>query len=458
MTSSICDSNYEILYEIQKTSIEVVNMKTTWFPRFSSDYVQFQSGTKGKTIQVYNLIYDGISALNSCVQFAGATTAQVVNTLFGSFARAFKQFGYNLIGCRLERIFNAIYPVNPLNNQRHFVIPRRLEKFLGDYIIYPFNMLGKEETSELLQSPNQIITISQCVRNVLETLYKENKELLNPSTETPQFNYRVKTLISMDMQAFAVPAGGMVVCSQLIKELQGELVSEGIKNARIDFVDGSHVHVDLSDVKLDDVIAALLGHEMTHVASRHSIVSICSDMIQSLLLHVTRSFLLSYITRCDTTYQELKQKPDLSTNERSKLKRRESLYGVLNNVFKWVQDKINDLDGMLRTRKGEYEADTTGAYLASQAKFNPLGAIYLQEFLLKKNHFAFLHKHLEPFFSHPCGENRKRALFASIAKMSPRHLQGKLKWQFASIDIYDLDSLGPAYKYCKEIDKKISFS
>jgi hypothetical protein len=67
-----------------------------------------------------------------------------------------------------------------------------------------------------------------------------------------------------------------------------------------------------------------------------------------------------------------------------------------------------------------------------------------------------LHQHLEFLYTHPYGENRKRALFASIAEFAPQNLQGRLsQWHFADYAAYDPDSLTPAYRYCREIAARI---
>ena len=427
--------------------------KSYWFPRYSSQHIKSQEGFKGMVIQCYSHVYNGINFLDSSIKDAASIAAKIGNFALGWAIQPLGDFGYYIIGCHIERVCNAVYPINPINGERHFVIiPRSLEKMLGDYLFYPLASYEKKETSELLSGTRE--SMAHRVASVLQRLSQSNEELLNPSTETTKFDYRVKTVSSSDINAFAVPAGGMVVFSQMVKELHGAVVSQEIKETCVEFADGSHVNVDLSSVTLDDVLAALMGHEMTHAASRHSIMSICVGLIHSLLLNVGRICLIHFLQSTDKNYQRLKQKSqaELSLGELTELQSRQELYDKLNQVFEWVQGRIDFLDTMFRTRTNEYEADVTGAYFAHKARFNPLGAIYLQEFLSKKSQFGFLHKHLEFLFSHPYGENRKRALFASIAEFAPQSLQGRLsQWHLADNTAYDTNSLSPAFKYCSEI-------
>jgi hypothetical protein len=301
-------------------------------------------------------------------------------------------------------------------------------------------------------------SIAQRVNNVVQRLNQNNQELLNPSSETTKFEYRAKTMLSSSVNAFAVPAGGIVVFSQMVKELHGAIISNEVQESCIQFADGSHVKVDLRGVTLDDVLAALIGHEMTHAASRHSFVSICVGLIKSILLNIGRGLLIHQLQKLDQGYQHLKQKsPDqLSPSEQAELQSKQAFYNALEGIFAWVQEHFEFLEKLFQRRENEYEADVTGAYFTHQAQLNPLGAIYLREYLSKRDPFGFLHQHLEFLYTHPYGENRKRALFASIAEFAPQNLQGRLsQWHFADYAAYDPDSLTPAYRYCREIAARI---
>ena len=99
---------------------------------------------------------------------------------------------------------------------------------------------------------------------------------------------------------------------------------------------------------------------------------------------------------------------------------REILFPGNWNARVWSNRIREKLEAFL-SRRAEHESDVGGAYLMQQGNFNPLGAIYAQEFLLRKQSEmgGFLHRLFELNSSHPIGEKRKRALFAAIGEIAP---------------------------------------
>jgi len=199
---------------------------------------------------------------------------------------------------------------------------------------------------------------------------------------------------------------------------------------------------------MEDALAALMGHEMTHVASRHSIAALTSRLIRSVLLTVGRFFLVQSLKRADKEYEELSKRAHYDIHAKIRLEQKERFYEVLNEVFAWIEERVKSMANLFGSRKNEYEADVTGAYFASQAKYNPLGALYLQE-VLGRGHGDvqnFLHKHLEFLFTHPYKENRKRALFAAISEIAPQALKNATQWKIADSG-YDIGRCSPAIQY-----------
>src|SRR5581483_3125297 len=353
-----------VLYRSQSAASDV--FKTHWLPCYSQDYIQSNGG---KALWCYSKAYNGISAVSRGVEVIASGVAKA-----GDFA----------LGWAMRPLLDVVYPVNPINDTRHFVgISRWMEKMLGDCVFYPLITSGMRHTHELLPGTNE--RIADKVESVLTRLKNSNEELLNPPStpEDAKFDYRVKTVHSSQVNAFAVPAGGMVVFTQIVKEIDAAIKSRAITETTVEFADGSKATVDLSGVTLEDTLAALMGHEMTHAASRHSIVALVGGMIRSVILSVGRIVLVAYLKSTDKDYQTLAAKPssELSAFERDALANKERLYTALNDVFGWVEDQVKKLTGLFNSRKNEYEADVTGAYFTYQADYNPLGALYLQEVL-----------------------------------------------------------------------------
>lgn len=436
--SSQSQTEHFSLYQAQSSSKQVFG--TNLFPSYTTDYLQTQEGVKGKLLWICDKAHNGFTLLDQGLEALASGVGSVVSNILGSSL--------------LKPVTDVICPINPINQHRHFVgISRGIEKMLGDWLLYPLVTSGMQQTQECLPGTKQ--AIADRVNHVFEHLKVANQDLLNPKDEKTQFNYRIQTIRSSEVNAFAVAGGGMVVFSQLVKELDGALKSNAIKEATVQFEDGSKATVDLTGVTLDDVLAALLGHEMTHSASRHSIVSIVGNAMRSILLAVGRFALLIYLKSVDKEYQALTQKPEAQRSEAEKaaLESKENFYAKLNDIFAWIEDKIGGLLALFHSRKHEYEADVTGTYFTKKAGFNPLGAIYLQELFMKTNSNSisqWLHQHLEFLFTHPWGENRKRAIFAAIHEIDPQVLKNHTtKWEIADHG-YDFRRANPAIKYAFE--------
>ncbi len=400
--------------------VAMIAMDEGVFPCYSDKHLQKQTGISWGVLSCYNKVYKAVSLV-------GYGVDGVISTANAAWDLT--------LGRLLKPIFDVVYPINSINGKRHFVcIPRAVEKFLGDFIFYPL-AAGSYRSS---QSP-----IASQVDGVFKRIESENKSLLNPEGEVA-FDYRVKTVVSSQMNAFAVPAGGMVVFTEIVKEINRVVGSRVIKKkTTVTFADGTEVAVDLSAVKANDVLAALMGHEMTHVASRHSIVRMVSSTLLRAIVYVAHRVLVLYLENARKSKKE-------ESVDKSEGKKKESddveRNSFIANSFQWIANKGLQLTELFHSRVNEYEADVTGTYFAINAGYNPLGALYLQEILANDNCF---HKYFEFFFTHPYGEHRKRAIFAAIQEMNPKALLEKVTVAPSS-GKYDENWSRPAVGYVKK--------
>ncbi len=148
----------------------------------------------------------------------------------------------------------------------------------------------------------------------------------------------------------------------------------------------------------------------------------------SIVLGMGRMFLIHSFKSNDQEYQRLKQIPQskVTLDQARELNKFENYYADLNISLGWLQDKGKKLISLFQSKRHEYEADITGMHFASQAEFNPLGALYLQEFLNQQSQQSgldFLHKNFEFMFTHPYGEKRKQAIAAALKIIHPNALQ-----------------------------------
>ena len=342
----------------------------------------------------------------------------VINT---SFTSVFVTGDY-LLGFLLKPIISLICTVNSINGERRLIlIPKKLEKFLGS-ILYS-ELSCDDETNECIRSGS----ISEKVNPLFNRLIERNSKLINPVSESVKFNYQVKTIPSYQINAFALPGGGITVLSGIVKGLDKSFQEKSIKHSVITFASGSKLKVDLSKVKIDSVLAALLGHEITHSASRHSNFRLTFLFITKIITFIGNFLFIRSLKEKDDEYKSLKSKKvhQLTSKEKDRLKELEKKYIKISDDLYWIKDKLNYFIDLFKSRKNEYEADVTGIYLAHNSGYDPLGALYLQEFL-KQNSSNFLHKNFEFLYTHPYGENRKLATFAAINEIDQETLKRRI--------------------------------
>ncbi len=351
--------NNLLLYDAQLAALKSVNRlpQTYW-----KNYDTFENGFTGKALWLCNRTYYVGSFLNYSLRHVVSSIFLLLNNIFGFLP---------------NRLIDAIYPINIINNRRHFVTPRIIDRILGEWVFHPIATYGMTKKND------------GCVNEVFSKLLSKNQDLINPEREKIKFNYHINTAHSSKLNAFSTSAGGIVVFDKLVNEIKTSIEEKSITFANVKLASGETVRLELNDVKLDDVLAALIGHEITHIASRHSIVRLIIECIVSILFVICH-FILS---------------------------------DKLSNCIENIANSIKNVIISFFSRKDEYEADVTGVYLAKSAGFNPLGAIYLQQFFKEIKFSIFLHKHAEVMFSHPYPGNRKRAIYSAITVIAQDALQ-----------------------------------
>ena len=299
-------------------------------------------------------------------------------------------------------IINTVYPVNPLNGERHFVgIPRSLEKKLSDFIIYPFSAYKLSKSNKRLKETAE--KIEDFVNKISSQIIQNNGEILNPEGLT-QFDYSVQSVDLKTSTAF--PGGKAIISTSLVKELDRSVRYHEIQNTCIEFEDGSKAYVDLEGIQLEDVLS-------------FNIASLFSYPASSTWLHQSVG---SYIRSCILSLAE----------------------------------PIESFINMFSERKSTYIADVAGSFMSGKSNFNPLGSLYYMQFLEDKKLEGTqrTYKLSELFYQTPSEKNRLRALFVAIAHFAPESLEGRVTWELASHN-YDLAHASPAIKSPLTIKKQL---
>jgi hypothetical protein len=415
----------DILYKSQQEALHSV--ESHYFPRYA------ENNTWGK--YVCNVIHDTLHIVSDVKAYLFEVASAVSNVAFAFF----NQF------VPLEQSYEFVYPVNIVNGQRHIVtLPRTWEKSLGDHFLCPLSTWGLLNTDAAFDGERLQVTVDNVLTKLLTP--NENKELLNPQLapiaffdniewgvktamnyvlslvedippeDAPVemsgiFDYKMEVVKDSSLNAFSLPGGKMVVFSGLIEEMDHSLTYNPITESKITFKDGSVATVQLDGVTREDILAALIGHEITHAASRHAF----TFSLESFLNEISSFLELGNSWGC-----------------------------YLFSAFV--------------SRKQEFECDVTGAYLAFKADYDPRGALYLEELFLKKQPAAVqrIYSLTEPLFSHPHNNKRLKAVFTAISTFAPESLRGKTVWSEARAHSYDLNRLSPALQVVQRVKENLT--
>lgn len=322
------------------------------------------------------------------------------------------------------------FPVNVINGTRSLrVFPRCVLRTLGDWTFFLIQMQENRSTESDLAAELQA-----SIKNIAA----QCPELILASGEPEATRYKVELLASPEVNAFALPGGQMAFSEGLnraIDDYYNKIEVSNIPFVAINNDEGTSdekVSVTIGGITKKDIRAAILAHEMTHVAAGHAearlifaIFSLC--VINGLL------FLL------DRWLSQPRKESETENAEGSSEQRRsahQTSYTFLehpvrsNREYKQSQAfkkeliaRANLVSGVIRdfllsknSRTAEFEADLTSVYLLEKSGYNPLAALWVQEMFERKNgipYFSFLNL----FSSHPTSTERKTAILGAIAQL-----------------------------------------
>jgi hypothetical protein len=400
-------SEQSSLYKAQSAGIQEVQKSFT--PYFDNKYLEEQSTAVKCLCYVINIFH---------------ALACFVPYVFNSVSSLVGHVVVPLLD--LICIGETLFPTNPVNGVRRcMLISRSVEKFLGDNLFYPMassDMWDTRLPEENVGDVNSIVTRMVEADKVNADKVNADKPVLQEGKTI--FDYRVRVVDSREANAFACPGGGMILYDQLVKIVAHK--AQEIKETTVELSNGERVVVDLRSVGAEDVLAALLGHEMTHIASRHSMAALFLKLITKGSLSITRSLGIKYLKSqnkdlqkaLETRSSDKAQSKAVDDDNEAIIKRELKHYASFEEIIMWLEGKVEHLTGLFNSRKDEYEADITGAWLAHNAGFDPRGALLLQHIFESRDMPGFF----EPFLTHPLSQNRKRALYAAINSFAPEIL------------------------------------
>lgn len=336
------------------------------------------------------------------------------------------------IGQDLQNTYNTLCPTNPLTGKRQFFrIPLGLESFIG-------------RCAELADETKPLASFKE---GSLEAQTRKVFTALTSSHVLPCYAGRKwdATIRFCDKQvdnAYCAPGCRVTVYTGIQKSIHSFLEDMKCKGQKtIDFKDetGKSISVNVEDVTYEDVMAALLGHELTHGAARHGGVRLVIGTLFSGLLAIS-SALLTTIAKVFCQEEVIIKKTNPHNTERGQTaqeaKKAEASTTVkeyrftpmghlLNGIaylvgFEFIRNLINSAFTLAHSRKNEYEADKYGMILAQRAGYNAKGALVLMK-LLGKGSFdpqnRVARALLNAISTHPLSSDRIRANHATMIEL-----------------------------------------
>lgn len=369
-------SDFSPLYKIQKAGLAFVNAIDTLKPQSSDSLKSEQDKTANimTNFQEYlkNHPYSSVRCLEHSVVIAYSSIASAVTKgvhalrldtapryIFDSVVQSppVRQMSHCAALAR-----DYFFPVNVVNGSRSMRVHRTVIDILE--ICTYFSVFWNTS-----RSVNRTLAVE--LQTIVNNLKKDSSDLFSQSCQPDLERYNIELVASREVNAFAIPGGTMAFyqgLNALIDQYHNSLKTAKI-NCSTTEEDLEEIAVDVSNISKEDIQAAVIAHEMTHIAAGHAE----SGMLYSLFLSFVNAALFQEIAR----------------------------------------DYIS--------REQEFEADLTSIYLLKKSGYNPLAALWLQE--------MFEQEYGTPFFSfttwfssHPTAAERKAAILGGISALEDSSL------------------------------------
>lgn len=300
-------------------------------------------------------------------------------------------------------VVNYFYGVNPVLERRELgYLPVWVEKGVGG-MMYPMMTLSQ---GGAMPRHFELSTLN----HVLDNLKAHARRDLP---------YEVKILNKDVVNAWCLPGGKMAIYRRMLEKIDyfvNNKEAMGLSGYTDPETGG---FISYEHVTKEDVLAALLGHEMTHADARHAARKLeLSFAVQAIIFGLS-SWSKRWIDNKEKVLDA--NVSQLSSNEDKKGRDQIENYRKIHKIFfNWAVKAGVELYFLMGSRHHELEADKYGTRLAVEAGYNPVGALFLQEVLKRESHG--LYDYLPTWYqkiqglwsSHPPCTERQDALFSDV--------------------------------------------
>ena len=300
-------------------------------------------------------------------------------------------------------VFDYFYGVNPVLERRELgYLPVWVEKGMGN-MMYPMMTLSQGGT---MNHHFELPKVNQILGNLKAHAKRD-------------LPYEVKILNKDVVNAWCLPGGKMAIYKRILERIDYFVNNKEAMGLKGYTHPETGEFISYQSVTKNDVIAALLGHEMTHADARHA-----ARKLELSFLAQIGIFGLSFWTKGWIDNKESLLEKNISQLSAEEVKKEkdviESYRKTHKFFFNWAVKLGVELYFLWGSRSHELEADKYGTRLAVEAGYNPAGALFLQEILKKESHG--LYDYLPTWYqriqglwsSHPPSTERQAALFPDV--------------------------------------------
>lgn len=265
-----------------------------------------------------------------------------------------------------SKVFNTVYPKNPVTKHREVrMIPFWIDILVGKCLFY--SMISVEGGYYNKRNYESI------VNTIGNTIVRK--------CDLPDLPFESAVIDSNDVNAWCLPGAKIGFYKGLIERMDLEKDTFGVGN-----------------FSLEEKIAAVMGHEITHAAARHS----SRDMELGFLI----SLVFKIVEVAFTNILTMKLEDKRIGNSRRAM---EPLIELVNFVFSRINNFMNKLILFSMSRSKELEADKYGMVYMKRAGYDPRAAIWLQKFFAKENpktKHKLVDRIINLLSTHPSSEER----------------------------------------------------
>jgi predicted Zn-dependent protease len=267
---------------------------------------------------------------------------------------------------------DTVLPRNPVTKNREFrLVPESVEIALGSAL---YGRMVNSEGGEYS-------------RRNYSTLVADVGQKLAERSDRAELPFQFTVIDSSVVNAWCLPGGKVAFYRGLIEKMDQENDDFGVGH-----------------FTLEEKVAAVMGHEITHATARHSAKSLEFGAFITVVLATIRYALRSFVQK-----NELADEHGRLSVEQQNNQSMVQLAKFVDSFFGVFYDAVKGMIVSCSGREREFEADKYGMVYLKRAGYRPEAAIWLQEFFAKqqpKSESGFVHWVTHLFSTHPHAEDR----------------------------------------------------